>query len=75
MITTNTRWIDHLLRLNGHTIAAERAVSAQAGRILDALEMREEIAEKEQTFVSYRSHLHDLRLMRNEILSSTRAID
>jgi hypothetical protein len=75
MIATNTRWIDHLLRLNRHIVAAERALSVQAGRIIDALEMREDIAEKEETFVSYRSHLHCLRQMRDEMLSGTHAID
>jgi hypothetical protein len=75
MITTNTGWIDHLLALNRHIVAAEQSLSRQAGRIIDALEMHEDIADKEETFVSYRAHLQCLRQMRDAMLAGTRAVD
>ncbi|MCK2055319.1 hypothetical protein [Methylobacterium sp. 37f] len=69
MSSTDTIWISSLLHLNESIVAAQVRLSAQAGRIMDALEMREDITEEEGLFGAYRDKLHLLRLARDAMLS------
>jgi hypothetical protein len=69
MPSIDAAWICKLLDLNGSIIAAQARLSAQASRILEALEMRDDITEEEGLFTAYRDKLRLLRQARDVMLS------
>ncbi|WP_156375718.1 hypothetical protein [Methylobacterium sp. Leaf125] len=69
MSSVDADWISRLLDLNGSIIAAQARLSAQASRVMEALEIREDITEEEGLFSAYRDKLRYLRQARNVMLS------
>jgi hypothetical protein len=69
MSSVDADWISRLLDLNGSIIATQARLSAQASRIMEALEIREDVTEEEGLFSAYRDKLRHLRQARNVMLS------
>lgn len=72
MSSPETEWISDLLQLNTRIIAAQSRLSAQASRIMEALETREDIDEEEGLFGAYRDKLRALRQARDALLSQVK---
>ena len=66
--TTESSWIEALLKLNARIVIARDDVSAQAARVMDALEARHDIEAAETRFRLLKDELDALRLARDALL-------